>query len=148
MILYVPLPLAIGHIMHSQSAVAIHPRRHTQRLTAAIAMIFPVSLRMYCPTESVSKRCYQLRHTMFDAACRDHSYHITHKSIHTLIARFMGPIWGPSGAVRAQVGPMLAPWTLLSGYLMYFIYTKFLDYPCFDNDDICTFDTTFHWYDM
>ena len=32
-----------------------------------------------------------------------------------LIARFMGPKWGPSGAHRTQVGPMLAPWTLLSG---------------------------------
>ena len=35
--------------------------------------------------------------------------------ITTLIARFMGPTWGPSGADRTQVGPMLAPWTLLSG---------------------------------
>ena len=34
-----------------------------------------------------------------------------------LIARFMGPTWGPSGADRTQVGPMLAPWTLLSGLL-------------------------------
>ena len=33
----------------------------------------------------------------------------------TLIARFMGPTWGPSGANKTQVGPMLAPWTLLSG---------------------------------
>ena len=33
----------------------------------------------------------------------------------TLIASFMGPTWGPSGADRTQVGPMLAPWTLLSG---------------------------------
>ena len=32
----------------------------------------------------------------------------------SLIARFMGPTWGPSGAGRTQVGPMLAPWTLLS----------------------------------
>ena len=31
-----------------------------------------------------------------------------------LIARFMGPSWGPSGADRSQVGPMLALWTLLS----------------------------------
>ena len=38
---------------------------------------------------------------------------------HTLIARFMGPTWGPSGADRTQVGPMLAPWTLLSGYRNY-----------------------------
>ena len=28
----------------------------------------------------------------------------------------MGPIWGPPGADRTQVGPVLAPWTLLSGY--------------------------------
>ena len=33
----------------------------------------------------------------------------------TLIARFMGPTWGSSETDRAQVGPMLAPWTLLSG---------------------------------
>ena len=33
----------------------------------------------------------------------------------SLIARFMRPTWGPSGADRTQVGPMLAPWTLLSG---------------------------------
>ena len=33
----------------------------------------------------------------------------------SLIARFMGPTWGPSGADRTQVGPMLDTWTLLSG---------------------------------
>ena len=32
-----------------------------------------------------------------------------------LISWFMGPTWGPSGADRTQVGPMLAPWALLSG---------------------------------
>ena len=37
------------------------------------------------------------------------------KSVITLRARFMGPTWGPSGAYRTQVGPILAPWTLLSG---------------------------------
>ena len=36
--------------------------------------------------------------------------------ITTLVARFMGPTWGPSGADRTQLGPMLAPWTFLSGY--------------------------------
>ena len=34
-----------------------------------------------------------------------------------LIARFMRPTWGPPGADRTQVGPMLAPWILLSGSL-------------------------------
>ena len=33
----------------------------------------------------------------------------------SLIAKFMGPLWGPSGANRTQVGPMLAQRTLLSG---------------------------------
>ena len=32
-----------------------------------------------------------------------------------LTTRFMGPTWGPPGADRTQVAPMLAPWTLLSG---------------------------------
>ena len=32
-----------------------------------------------------------------------------------LITRFMGPLWGPPGADMTQVGPVLAPWTLLSG---------------------------------
>ena len=31
-------------------------------------------------------------------------------------SKFMGPTWGPPGSCRPQMGPMLAPWTLLSGY--------------------------------
>ena len=31
------------------------------------------------------------------------------------ISKFMGPTWGPPGSFRPQMGPMLAPWTLLSG---------------------------------
>ena len=36
----------------------------------------------------------------------------------TLIARFMGPTWGPPGANRTLVGPILAPLSLLSGKTM------------------------------
>ena len=50
-------------------------------------------------------------------------------SIQTLIARFMGPTWGPSGADRTQVGPMLAPWILLSGKIF---SCQIRDYPCKD----------------
>ena len=32
-----------------------------------------------------------------------------------LITKFMGPTWGPSGADRTQVGPVLGPRTLPSG---------------------------------
>ena len=35
----------------------------------------------------------------------------------TQITKFMGPAWGPLGSCRPQMGPMLAPWTLLSGNL-------------------------------
>ena len=34
---------------------------------------------------------------------------------HSQIAKFMGPTWGPPGSCRPQMGPMLAPCTLLSG---------------------------------
>ena len=33
----------------------------------------------------------------------------------TQIAKFMGPTWGPPGSCWPQMGPMLAPLTLLSG---------------------------------
>ena len=33
----------------------------------------------------------------------------------TQIAKFMAPTWGPPGSCWPQMGPMLAPWTLLSG---------------------------------
>ena len=37
----------------------------------------------------------------------------------TQIAKFMGPTWGPPGSCRPQMGPMLAPWTLLSGHKLF-----------------------------
>ena len=58
----------------------------------------------------------------------------------SLIARFMGPTWGPSVADRTQVGPMLARWTLLSGFV------------CVQRNIICepgpvlTKKTPFYWY--
>ena len=36
-------------------------------------------------------------------------------------ARFMGPTWGPPGSCRPQMGLMLAQWTLLPGFLMFFL---------------------------
>ena len=46
--------------------------------------------------------------------------HLTiHNSIPSQIAKFMGPTWGPPGSCRTQIGPVLAPWTLLSGMYRY-----------------------------
>ena len=39
------------------------------------------------------------------------------------IARFEGPTWGPPGSYRPQMGPILAPWTLLSENI-FFIGTR------------------------
>ena len=50
------------------------------------------------------------------AWCRYHKRSIKGQTIHTQIAKFMGPTWGPTGSCRSQMGPMSAPWTLLSGY--------------------------------
>ena len=36
-------------------------------------------------------------------------------SVTSQITKFMGPTWGPAGSCRPQMGPMLAPWVLLSG---------------------------------
>ena len=46
--------------------------------------------------------------------CVHDSGNVTFISRIPLIARFMGPTRGPSGVDNTQVGPMLAPWTLLS----------------------------------
>ena len=54
-------------------------------------------------------------HISRDISQKQHLY--MERTAATLIASFMGSTWGPSGADRTQVDPMLAPWTLPSGYL-------------------------------
>ena len=41
------------------------------------------------------------------------------------ITKFTGPTWGPPGSCRPQMGPMLVPWTLLSGIATAWKYTTF-----------------------
>ena len=80
----------------------------------------------YQECEQKLKRCpinatYQVRlfgNRYFSKLNRTPNTQTVHLQKNSLIARFMGPIWGPSGADRTQVGPMLAPWTLLSGQVM------------------------------
>ena len=74
-------------------------------------------------------RCEQYHHCLWpgEASIKSHddglvlteysdfSNWIVWRLLMPLIARFMGPTRGPSGADRTQVGPMLASWTLLSG---------------------------------
>ena len=52
---------------------------------------------------------------------------------HTETAKFMGPTWGPSGSCRPQMGPMLVPQTLLSGYYIWGVSTvPAEDVRCYD----------------
>ena len=46
------------------------------------------------------------------------------------IATFMGPTWGPPGSCRPQMGPMLAPWTLLSGIASHRFLWHIIIHPC------------------
>ena len=50
-------------------------------------------------------RCYLIKY-----------YHDCQIRSYTQIAKFKVPTWSPHGSCRPQMGPMLAPWTLLSGY--------------------------------
>ena len=47
---------------------------------------------------------------------------------YTQIGKFMGPTWGPPESCRPQMGPMLAPWTLLSRYVYNKRQYKYLIY--------------------
>ena len=47
--------------------------------------------------------------------CKGGPQYVFIRSVYTQIANFMGPTWGLPGSCRPQMGPMLAPWTLLSG---------------------------------
>ena len=57
------------------------------------------------------------RYFRFDALFHSRTlldYCIYVSSLITQITQFMGPTWSPPGSCRPQMGPMLAPWTLLS----------------------------------
>ena len=45
------------------------------------------------------------------------------RSVTSQIAKLMGATWGPPGLCRSRMGPMLAPWTLLSGILLFYAYS-------------------------
>ena len=67
-------------------------------------------------THSLNDISYKIK--KFIQPCITEKYYpITHQQLNSQIAKFMGPTWGPPGSCRPQVGPKLAPWTLLSGLL-------------------------------
>ena len=71
----------------------------------------PHSLGSRYPVYSPHKIIQKCVHVIMSSW--NHSFHTSWKN--PQIAKFMGPTWGPPGSCRPQMGPMLAPWTLLSG---------------------------------
>ena len=99
-ILYWPIRKC-GFLCHNRSA----------NKSDVIAFSYPV-----WPTATVVLYPWpQAIHDRVPSMMSPYSLSIAAWLIITLIARFMGPTWGPSGADRTQVGPTLAPRTLLFG---------------------------------
>ena len=68
-----------------------------------------IKILLECSKNSISKYILQVKSERFSFR-RLYSYMSPAQ-----ISRFMGPTWGPTGSCRPHMGPMLAPWTLLSG---------------------------------
>ena len=64
-----------------------------------------------------SQHWLQIKHSAWRwlYAKRDVAPFLPYWSHMSQIPKFMGLTWGPPGSCRPQMGPMLAPWTLLSG---------------------------------
>ena len=77
-----------------------------------------ITLRSFC----ISSRNVETRISFIHVISTVHRLVL---SVIFLIARFMGPTWGPPWAARTQVGPMLATRTLLSGIVVYVEELKF-----------------------
>ena len=55
----------------------------------------------------------------------------------TQIAKFMGPTWGAPRSCRHQMGPMLAPWALLSGNWFLFGGLRKVKFRCCSSLPLC-----------
>ena len=99
--------------------VSVQSQRSSFRYfcTNEMSNIVDITISLYGRNEKVR---YILMKTSTVSFCIEETWEIVsgdwqQGKFQPLIAGFMGPTWGPSGADRTQVGPMLDPWTLLSG---------------------------------
>ena len=84
---------------------------HVKDKTSLNHLIFNTEISIPGETIETGPWCWATdRWKMSSNMCLDNS--------NSQIAKFMGPAWGPPGSCRPQMGPMLAPWTLLSGIVL------------------------------
>ena len=105
-----------GHIANTETTMTGEHRHghHQKQLSISHKIIFTLIL-LNIQWSYRFKRAYVATWTIIQLG---HTYHILWVCtwpVLPLVARFMRPTWGPSGADRTEMGPMLAPWTLLSG---------------------------------
>ena len=115
--------IIIGHIymQSTDSGICVKKIDHTEWYPEVILIFYPVKTNRrgqgYLYGNESPKNTYLMLLSCPQIPQR-HTFplHLTAEgSTAPLIARFMGPTSGPSGADRTQVSPMLAPWNLLSG---------------------------------
>ena len=116
---------AVGH-RRLQIAISNENGNHTQYLTCSYWKYYSILMSWSFSKEDVENYWSVTRYHMksqMPCSWEQQSYpgdtcassENDHNKKWPLIARFMGPTWGPSGADMTQVGPMLAPWPLLIG---------------------------------
>ena len=96
----------VGYVSHAHSIVLLYSVGN--KITTTTQYISALSMK-------VATRAWQHLRWKTDS-------NVCIKVIITQIAKFMGPTWGPPGTCRPQMGPMLAPWTLLSGKALWVRY--------------------------
>ena len=72
-------------------------------------------LRLYLNVHAWAHKDMCIRRKPYMCGVSQNNNYFRYHMLIPLIAKFLRPTWGPSGADRTQVGPMLGPWTLLSG---------------------------------
>ena len=99
---------------HDRRVAVFHGKRFT------LMLVLPVPSQCWKMIEN-KNTCWCCSKEIQCATSAEHwqllrTHHFVHARPTTQIAKFMGPTWGPPGSCRPQMGPMLAPWTLLLGY--------------------------------
>ena len=86
-------------------------------LNVNIFIIIPFKYMLYYP-EIHNGSIYRSQDLRELSTSRNMVIILPYWSAQSQIAKFMGPTWDPPGFCRPQMGPMLAPCTLLSGVLL------------------------------
>ena len=121
--------------VHITSVMHLPQSRHTQGDWRIITISFVIYNLILMEIQSATIRFMTMRSLQVIVEpsakfCKDHLSEFCHVSqgpeSYIPDCKVHGATWGPSGSTKTQVGPMLAPWTLLPGYLLdiMIVYTK------------------------